>query len=181
MLCNHSACFCVSECIMMIGQIKSACSSYRMKLMIRQSLSEMPSGCRQSIIILIVRIIHPVTFERSLQTTNVESCIMCHQRQILNQGFNIPPDIPEDSRSASIRIRQTVHSDTEPLVVLRLRFDKTIIAVDNLSVSYNNNPYTAHTGRTLVGSLKINCGKIPHNTSISLLFGQKAEKPVWQS
>ena len=65
---------------MMVLEVVATGSSYGVELMIRQRTAKLPARCCESIVKTVVRIVHLVHLEHSLQTTFIEAGIVSHER-----------------------------------------------------------------------------------------------------
>ena len=65
--------------MVMVFEIVAASRSNGLQLVIRQRMTELPTGSSQGIVETVVGIVHLVHLEHSLQTTFVEAGIVSHK------------------------------------------------------------------------------------------------------
>ena len=87
---------------------------------------------------------------------------MGHERQALNPGRNLLPNIRKNRCVVRVTRPQPVDLPAEPAVVLRLRMNQAVECVHNPSAPHDDNPYTADTAEILVGRLEIDRREIIH-------------------
>lgn len=73
---------------MMVFQTVSAGSGHGMQLVVGE-LRKYSACHAQSVIKLIVGIVHLIDAEDGFQTALIERTVVCHERQSLNQWFNL--------------------------------------------------------------------------------------------
>ena len=129
----------------------------------------MASCCFQRIKEFIIRIIHLVGIERSLQTTFVKWCVMCYQWQTFYHGFYLLPHLTEYGCTVSICTRQPMHLCTSPMIIIRFGLYKRIEAINNLSSLYYYHAHRAYATSLKVCCFKVNRCKVLHNIFINLL------------
>ena len=154
-------------------QVVAAESCDSVKLMVFR-IWECPSGCNESAVERIVRMIHLVAAEHLFEASFVKGFVVGNQRQVWTpclEGFLIAepyeffyflPYRREHGSTIRIFTTKAVYSGTEPVVIIWLRLDQRIKRVSNLSVTDNDDTYTANTGSLVVCSFKIYCRKISH-------------------
>ena len=155
-------CLGVGKGVMMMRKVEPAGGRYRLQLMVREGVPEMPSGCPQGVMEDIIGIIHAVYSEGSLEAALIEACIVGDKRQAFYLGSNLFPDKGEDGCVIGILGTQAVHLAAEPLVVLRFRMYEAVERIDDFSVAYDDDSYAADAAGLLVGRLEIYCGKVCH-------------------
>ena len=116
----------VSQGMVVIGQVIATRSRHCMKLVIRQTITEMLAGCSQRIVGLLIRIVHLVDTEYLFQASFVEWAIVRHKRQALDLRCNLLPDVWKYRGVFSILLRKAVDLLAKPLIVFRFRVDQTV-------------------------------------------------------
>ena len=71
--CYRCTCLCIGEGVMMVHEVIPAGSGYGLELMVRKPAAEVASGSRQGVVELIVRVVHLIDPEHSLETSLVEA------------------------------------------------------------------------------------------------------------
>lgn len=87
---------------------------------------------------------------------------MCYKRKPFNHWRNPLPNTRKYRGAVSIFFTKAVHPAAEPLIVFRLRMNKAIKTVKNLSFTYNDHTDTANAAAAFIGCFKIYRGKIFH-------------------
>ena len=130
--------------------------------MVGEPAAEVTSGSRQGVVELVVRVVHPIHFEHSLETSFIETGVVRNEREALDERFNLLPDVWEYRCIFSVLRPKSVNPLAEPLVVLRLGVDETIEGVHNISVTHYHHSDGAYAGGLLVCRLEVYCSKICH-------------------
>ena len=157
-------CLGVGKGVMMMRKVEPAGGRYRLQLMVREGVPEMPSGCPQGVMEDIIGIIHAVYSEGSLEAALIEACIVGDKRQAFYLGSNLFPDKGEDGCVIGILGTQAVHLAAEPLVVLGLRVDERIEGIHDDVVADDDHADGAHAGSLLIRRLEVYAVEIPELT-----------------
>lgn len=152
----------VGQGVMMVRQVETAGSGHGLQLMVWEAAAESPPGRGQGVEEAIVRIIHLVHLEYCFQATLVETAVMRHQRQALQERSNLLPYIREDRSPVGILRTEPVHPPAEPLVVFRLRMYETVVGIYDLPSADDDDPHAAYAGGLLVRRFEIYGCKICH-------------------
>lgn len=163
--------FCICEGMMVGMKVISAGCGHCRKLVVRKRASEVSACCPACIIEDIVRIIHLIHPEHSLQAAFIERAVVGHQRKSPDQRLDLLPDIREDRGIVSIGMGKPVDPLAEPLEIVRLRVDEAIECIGYLSCPYHCNTYRAYAALLLIGGLEIYCCKIIHLLLVFLKKG----------
>jgi len=113
----------------------------------------------------VIRIVHLVTTEDGLQAALIESLVMGHEGQALNQRLYLFPYLREDRRLLRILATETVDLAAPEIIVVGLRLYQGIERVHNLTTPDDHHTYRADTGTLVVGRLEIDCCKVIHYLS----------------
>ena len=152
----------VGQGVMMVRQVETAGCGHGLQLMVGQAAAESPPGCGKGVIEAIIRIIHLIHLEDRFQATLVETAVMSHQRQTLQERSNLLPHIREDRSPVGILRPEPVHPPAEPLVVFRLRMYETVVGIYDLPSADDDDPHAAYAGGLLVRRFEIYGCKICH-------------------
>ena len=118
----------------------------------------------------IIRIVHLVSAEDSLQTTLIECLVMGYEGKPLDQWLYLFPDFREDGGILCVLTCETMHLGTPIIIIIGLRLDERVEGINNLAISDDNHTNGADTGTLVVGSLKIYCCKVSHIQPSLYLF-----------
>src|SRR5574344_1071823 len=151
---------------MMIGQIISTGFGHSLQLMVWQIIPEIIPRCFQRVVEDIIRVIHLICPECSLEASFVESGIMRYQWKALDAWCNLFPDIRKYRSLVRISLRQSVNSLAAPVVIVRLRLNQGVESFDEFATTHDNNAHRAYAGRVRIGSLKVECSERVHSDSI---------------
>ena len=94
------------------------------KLMVWKQFPEMFSRSAASAKELIIRVIHLITTENSLQAALVKRTVVSHERQTFNERLNLFPDVWKHQRILGITLSQTMHTGVPIIIVIRLRLNQ---------------------------------------------------------
>ena len=158
----HSAGLCIRKGVMVVHELISAGCCDGLQLMVRKPAAEVTAGSRQGVVELIVRVVHLIYPEDSLETAFVETGVVRNEGESLDERFNLLPDVWEYRCIFSVLRPQTVNPLAEPLVVLRLGMDETVEGVHYFSVTYYHHSDGADAGRLLIRRFEVYCCKISH-------------------
>ena len=153
---------CIREGVVVVRHPLAAGRRHGVQLMVGELLPEMAAGGATSAVELVVGVVHLIDLEHRSQTAFVKRTVVRHQRQPLNQRFNLPPYVGEHRRVVSVLVREAVRLLTEPSVVIGRGFDEAVERVCDVSVAYDNNSHAAHAAAFSVGGFEIDGGEVGH-------------------
>jgi hypothetical protein len=73
----------------------------------------------------IIRVVHLVSAEDSLQTTLIESLVMGYEGKSLDQWLYLLPNFREDGGILCVLTRETMYLTTPIIIIIGLRLDMT--------------------------------------------------------
>ncbi len=117
---------------------------------------------------LVIRIIHLVTTEDSLQATLIECLIMGHEGKALYQWFYLFPYFWEHWSLFSILTSEAMHLSTPIIIVIWLWLDQRIESIYDFTITHNHYSNRANTGSLVVSCLEVYCCKVSHLSSLYL-------------
>ena len=146
--------------------------------MVWKASVEVAAGGREGVVELVVRIVHPIYLEDSLEAALVETGVVRNQRESLDERFYLLLDVWEYRCIFSILRPKAVYPPVEPLVVLGLGVDEAVEGIYNLPITYYHHSYGAYAGRLLIRRFEVYCRKISHFFSY-ILFISAAESAIY--
>lgn len=112
----------------------------------------------------VVRVIHLINPEDSLQAALVEGTVVGDQGEVPDQGDDLLPHVGEYRGVIGVLRPQAVHLSAEPLVVLRLGMYEAVERVHYPPAAYDDHPDAAHAGGLLVRRLEVYRREISHHS-----------------
>lgn len=82
--------------MVMPGEVITAGSGHSLELMVGESSPEVPSGCRQSVMEYIIRVIHPVDFMHGFKADFIKAGIVGYKGVAFKERLNLGPDLREN-------------------------------------------------------------------------------------
>ena len=148
--------------MMVVFQMISAGLGDSVKLVVREEFAEVTAGGPAGAKELIIRVIHLVAAEHSLEAALVEGTVVGHKRQALDERLYLLPDVRENGSVFGIFLPQTVHAGGPIILVVRIGLNQRIETVDKLAVADDDNAHRTDARGTVVGCFEINGGEVVH-------------------
>ena len=147
---------------MVVFEVVATSFSNSVQLMIGEEFSEMTAGGPACAKELIIRVIHLVAAENSLEAALVEGTVVGHKRQALDKRRYLLPHVRENRSVFGVFLSQAVHAGVPIIIVVRLRLNQGIEAVDKLAVADDDDTNRADACWAVVGGFEIDGGEVLH-------------------